>query len=449
MKFKSIFFVFCIVIFLVLIFIYSIISVKSEPSVESAVYKVYLTFNETYVEKTKEDRLFRPKEITPFENIVCELKTNAPGVSVIGERGEIAGKLIAVENGKEIIVKQGIVKKTHLTVNEGGEKFYIYRWYINGWPDGITQDQELMEKVIENQNLKCVVGGCGPGGCEGDLVHDLVVEGEKIKTSNCVHLWGPDDSDLNYGLPFKVFYIRGKSLDTSPFWFVTNRIRDYEEGFHKIDPFAQFPEKFSHYLDLKEYNDMYWKEGPEKMPEDLSCKGIPRLSVHYSTSSPVSLGFVFFTSKKKIYLNPLLCSKVGRKPSYVLMHEVGHAFCHLVDEYEYHFGGQVEIPESVIFPLLPNCAQFPYWDEYGDDFWKGCLIHGTPVTAKNFYRPSKLSIMNELKTTTPIPKDSKKFNVVSCGYCLKEIKEDLSPTISNWKECCNMDTVKPTGGCPS
>jgi len=38
---------------------------------------------------------------------------------------------------------------------------------------------------------------------------------------------------------------------------------------------------------------------------------------------------------------------------------------------------------------------------------------------------------------------SKKFNVVSCGYCTAAIKGG-NPK-SYWDECMNLDTIKPTG----
>ncbi len=103
----------------VLIFLFLFSNVLADTSLR-------ITFNESYIEKTKEERLFRPKEITPFDNIVCELKLSC----VVDQ--PIRAKLVTVdENGEETLIKEGVLKKG--MKSKDGEDFY-YRLYINGWP---------------------------------------------------------------------------------------------------------------------------------------------------------------------------------------------------------------------------------------------------------------------------------------------------------------------------
>lgn len=381
--------------------------------------KVNLALNPEYIKKTKKERKFTPTndKITGFDDIVCEARVST------SEDLSLQARLITRDKktNQDVIISSGFLVYSR---DEGDVR--IYNWKIKGWPYGWAGD-EIMEKIIENENVRCEV----------DLGGEKI-KSEEIETSNCVRLWGDEKQAV---LPFSIVNMRGKSTKLSPYEIVRFGEITYKNGFHAIDPFKSYKEKFAYYADLVEHDDEVYSVysgfyDPEnkkffgdwqfrQVPKDSACENARLYVFHNSrTYSAYSKKYA-----KIIFVNYLSALSAGYdKIGNIILHETGHAFCGLDDEYMLF--GSKKFPKDNL--LRKNCAQIPYWKNYGERNLVGCFVY------KNFYKPSQYSIMH----TFPSPYDNK-FNVVSCGYCLKEIKEDLSPIILNFQKCMNYDTVKP------
>jgi len=114
------------------------------------------------------------------------------------------------------------------------------------------------------------------------------------------------------------------------------------------------------------------------------------------------------------------------------MHEMGHSFCGLWDEYLYD-----NARTSTFSWGERNCVKdTKSFLGFGDATQVGCS------TYNDFHRPSFTSIMD--KST------AKLFNVVSCGYCLQflnESKQSVALLRRYFEECMAYNTIKPGAEC--
>lgn len=125
----------------------------------------------------------------------------------------------------------------------------------------------------------------------------------------------------------------------------------------------------------------------------------------------------------------------------VRVHENGHAFCDLSDEYL----------ELSVLPISwnkllehTNCTYDLPQDYgydgmlYGDTVWKGCKANKIIIASgeKDILRPSNTSFMGDHRI------DPFKLNTVSCAFCMKAI--DAGKDIHSYFPICNdLDTIKP------
>jgi len=348
--------------------------------VRSAEPKIFL--DPDYITETVEKRLFYPKEMTAFDNIICEVKSKEAGL-------DIDGRLITLdENDEELLITNG-----KLEFWKKIDDFYYYQWKIKGWDKGWTEDKEVMEKIVENKKIKCKISG------------SINSESRPYTTSNVVHLWG-------YDYAYKVGYQRADNSELSPKKIVSQGIDIYEKGFHGIDPFKTYQDYFSHYVLLDKSSD-------------YSVQYKKTFFFKKFSEEETFAGFVGIGDRSRIYMN----ERFSKDSPIVAMHEFGHGFCDLSDEYVYREWRPV--PFRKFNCRLPPGAQD--WIPYGALEYKGC----TSSSLTGVLRPSITSIM---KNAYLIPK----FNIVSCGYCLQKIRGGLIE--ENWQECENLDTIKKDEG---
>jgi len=215
-----------------------------------------------------------------------------------------------------------------------------------------------------------------------------------------VHISGKDLAVIN------VLYYRDASLSNSEMSaqqlvFKSERIASL--GFNEISPFREYKEKFSHYAELEQgacKKDEkilgFLKNIFKQLPPDRAGEALPGSKTAY----------INFNTAKDFT---------------TAIHETGHSFCRLDDEYI--------VDSSSIPSENTNCRKSNFWPaEFGNQI-KGC-------TNNDFFRSTENSIMN---------KDylSQEFNIVSCGYCLREINFRQKPIEDYWKSCLSLGVVKP------
>lgn len=279
--------------------------------------------------------------------------------------------------------------------------------------------------------------------------------------SNCARMSGD-------GI-FPIVAVRGTKAN-----FNIERFIDTFDSFHKtfetVAPFSSYKKKFSYFVDLNNYVDTEWLYGLEQVAiyNVLVARSIsPQLNFFSKIPRSVSscqipgATYMWYTSMANTSLPEGISAPAvgalavdGTRDSYVAVHEFGHAFGGLNDEYIYSAAAQNFAAGSGSMPPLDlpltNCAwnypaqKYSFGGKlYGGKTYLGCSW--TPITTTNmftgktvtnrFFRPSNKSIMNNQD-------DSHYFNVVSCGYLLKKIVAGTNPVGWYYPECFAMNTVK-------
>ncbi|MAG37862.1 hypothetical protein CMI45_00545 [Candidatus Pacearchaeota archaeon] len=445
--------------------------------------EVEVGYDPGYIDTAKKERLFDPgkqKEITPFDDIVCDVSINFPP-GKHKEASNLKGRLVTKgENDETVVLKEGsfIYNSFKDLKDEEGHDVSdiasavsgtdIYRWEIDGWPDGITTDKDKMDALVKDGNLKC------------EIVFD---DGKAMKNPSwerklnlCVHLWGYDgsvlDSDGNpMKAPFNIVTMRGKGSSR----LTVSRIKageilnlgktDMNAGYKSIDPFSEYEIEFSFDVDLKEHDNTNWeREGGSRSqytskanynPQKAStCGQDSRIYNFYTIGAGYGYYSDYFVPFAFIDFFSLNIFQYGAIPT-TAVHETGHAFGGLSDEYA-HSGLSIAVDESKVKALGKNCRlDHTTFLPYGDSDDKKDLCH-YPTTLHTFsgelieaaYAPSRGSIME----------DGGEFNVISCGYLLDQISKGsrFSPELLKnqpieyyFHQCCSLGTIGPAGGCPS
>jgi len=377
-----------------------------------------LFLSEQYKKETEKDRHFTPLDITPFDDIVCQVSIS----SSVELEGELHGELYTINEYGDLSLKTGtlsLISPDSIEDRFKREEVKLYSWKINGWSDGWITDDQLIKEVIKSKKILCRV-----------RINNTVYSTEK-PVETCVHLWGVDDSKFKFaykagtsanGLTLKW---SGDTLENIRTLMPSNQlvktaISNYESGFNQIDPFKTYKLAFSHYADLEVQDDTSWPMkhfigftyywGNEGRI-DRKCE-----ATHY-----------FFYEDRTTTSHSWPISSVMWLSSFgspiISVHEAAHGFCGLFDEYTYSpLGFFAELGVG------RNCRPclFNSFSPYGKNN-AGCTF-GT------LCRSSETSIM-EIYPTIP------RFNTIGCGYCLNQI---IGGKIEdNFKECSTMDTIYP------
>jgi len=334
-----------------------------------------------------------------------------------------------------------------------------YEWKLKGWQNGIV-DAAKMEKLILSitNNEPVYLGVLTYQEVNGE--REFKWEKSSVSFSVCAPMWGSGQHKVVFG--------RMDNTDYSLPKFIQDAESVRTSGFEKTDPFNQYRRYFSHLLDLHLSDPMPFNNSLIKLANPVS--GGPRYNLrrHNDTfanlsaigsscgnsSVTVALGKTLNPGQaamkgKALFVNKeveriLKAEKYHGSLPIVVLHEFGHAFAGLNDEYEY--GG----PDKEIPMPFRNCSTVPQsaWTynnvRYGDTVHKGCSYSsvyrigtGANKTAVPIYRPSDKSMMKAAQS------GEFRFNVVSCGYIIEAIKGGKAQDY--WQECMGYDTVKPTG----
>jgi len=372
---------------------------SGDVSLDSKDLKIYI--DPVYKEKMLIERNFEPSlPLNPFDEFIVEVKS----CSNLGLLPHKASIITNNEQGEQItLLNNGAFIEDHNNLG-------TYLWKVRTLTEDSAKLELLIESIVEDREVKLILS---------NPLHDDVLEKE-IRMSACVPVYGSGKN--------KLVSMRGVSAEISP-GFLVNKTIENKKLLISIDPFKQYKDEISYYVDLKNYDDSLDYVHME-LPSSMSiCNSqIDEARVYYfyneknhhilTSSGTRERGAFFWTGTKSIYLPP-------EKTPVVALHEGGHAFCGLNDEY----------PAYISLPKNPrNCVNNPSEEFsyngvlYGGTEFDGCLKSDKDST----HIPAEVSVMKSLNVN--------KFNVVSCGYCLSVIKGGSAQ--SHWAECEQMDTVK-------
>jgi hypothetical protein len=333
------------------------------------------------------------------------------------------GELITGEDAQTILNEGAL---THEEELDSGDYRY-YQWEIEGWMDGISDVDNKMEKLIRNGKFKCVVD---TEDCDEDE-H----ESADVDVALCIRLWGRNNAK------YALAYLRGESAGFSPKEIVKNGWDTMEE-LQGVDPFDTHKEKFKHNVDLWKHDDSDWGTLGERNYDYATFDS------HVSSDSKCSADiYTFFTTyfkKSTVLASATKNDHIYMKPDsakYAFVHEMGHVVGDLVDEYQVDHCWAVDALDWMAgaCDVGPNCVGDPEssYGDYGEHDIRGCKINDYS------YRPSQNSVMRK-------PSADKRFNVIGCGHCLKDILGGSYSMSYYYEKCCEeMDVIKPSSGCPT
>jgi len=436
-------------------------------------FKVELYLASDYIKETQQTRLFTPSldKATAFDDISCKLIVDKDEALAIKDLA-ITVKFI---DGAGNVVQSGNVLGKFIVGDKGYFTAGIGGW-ANGRAPGIAKDNEALEKLIKNPKLTCeiTVEGYAP------------VKSDALLLSNCVHLWGSDGATgANSGDPggllgevipaakFGIVIMGGESMK-----FVSNKVillgeLNRKEGFEKTSPFREYNKELSYYADLAEHDDTSWplKGGvsldPQKNAFDFeaydyvqtksSCKGVTGSSDYYIFyNNRTYAGYTQF-NQPAIFINPTDTREVFLARTAV--HEFGHAFGGLDDEYNY--SRQIkdewswsEFKFKRIGPGEKNCVKKPVNEIYNNGYYYNSKAYGDTIYNNNgagcyiyngFFTPSERSIMGGGMSYV----SAAQFNVISCYFLVRKLDNSLFPYQEGLDACMDAgwNTIKPDAEC--
>lgn len=338
----------------------------------------------------------------------------------------------------------------------------------------IADENAIINAVGSTKQFSVTAGGTGPsgftatfGGPYGSLGAAATVS---VPATNCVALGGTG--------PIKVVFARGKSWNSSISDLLYEAENTINNGYKVIDPYKTYFGSFSFYADLKPYDDS------SLVPITLANAQ----SVATNKSIQSSCSGAFIPDQYIFFIDPTTFGQTGYgEPGYAYpgkgvsivnlaeqdemeailsgwglddyhviaaaaIHETGHAFAGLLDEYLYSQTGTLDNIASIGTDSTENCSSNPSRDFRGNDGHMyggylnvGCsyLLTSIPPGAKHpnfYYRASDDNIMTSGTGVSTVPK----FDVISCGYIIAAIdRQALTQTnaATHWPQCLTLDTA--------
>ncbi|MFA6553910.1 MAG: hypothetical protein WCS89_00170 [Candidatus Paceibacterota bacterium] len=291
----------------------------------------------------------------------------------------------------------------------------------------------------------------------GPLTFDLSMK----KSETCKKISGDG--------PNKIVFLRGRTSELSSS-DLSGMANDFiNRGFKSVQPIKKYSNLLSFYIDEVELDDLPYSSGDQysngleyginrAVRTESKCNSIDKGDTIYllfykgRTASTVKMIAYTDFDSRVIKLN--MGSSKGKITEFVAVHEWGHAFAKLSDEYiiskEDYFGDLAKNIDS------KNCTTKPFEDYvdsehnimYGSDNNLGCshvyheLFDDNPKSdrASVFYRPSPVSIM-DLYGHLLTPGAGQRFNVISCGYVISAMLNEpimKKNAQKHWAECLQM-----------
>ena len=419
-------------------------------------------FSLSYVDDTKKTRKFTPSGlVSPFDDIAliftfpspanCSFQFNGFGNPIV--ELSVDGKVLYNYTNLET---EEVVDLEHNQIMES----LIIRGWSNGQM-GIIPDtnkmEQLVDAIVNNKDIVFTVKNATGWAAGWKYVgwnsetNTRKIVGRPIpqkpqqittKMTNCVHMFGSGK--------YNIFNLRTVESGTSGLYadvFIQRINFVIQEGFRKLDPFAKYLEgrnSFSHYVDLAAYREKVLENDKNFYCSGLSCseKALPS-TVTYPVIG-LNNSYCFHGDKPsviKFKLSNLLGFYEGSQNIRIdfqtiitYLHEFGHAFADLNDEYNYNPPRTLRENDflncrknqNAFFPSYQGCTNPSYFRSTVSGIMAGCY--------RLLYRDNS----GVVKSISSVGWD--KFNVISCIYIVARIGGDTN-------KCIEMDTIKSTDEC--
>lgn len=430
----------------------------SEPFLtpENSLLDYKIEMDSEYVEKIRKERGFTPNinSLSPFDNFavvatfkVCPPTDNdAQRFKAILMTQDSFGMALVVATSEfkwqDKEINGETITKDEINYGRKGTYRAVFQGYKGDYDS--KKLEGLIASIANNRPVWIRILAYNQDGTSINL--DNLAKDVPIKMTNCVQVYGGG----KHGLVFA----RLDSLDPSlapyiaPIYLINAANALRAEGIERTDPFKKYKNEFSYYADISNRFRGSDIINPN-FRKIVSCQG--KTYVVYNKDKPLlySFGGGFVSRANNfIFIYPD-ASYPPYNHSQLIMHEMGHAFCGLADEYRLGYVSSIS-PERLKLTTKSNCASDPLTRYRGNDnkiYGKtslpGCgylsFSNGIRKTDNlEIYRPSESSLMGSFWKDDVVKRPTK-FNAVSCGYCLASIKGGNAKDY--YPECARMDTI--------
>jgi len=414
------------------------------PASESSQYRVddiQVFLDPSYISETILSRDFTPTKITPYSNIIVEIKVLDCGVPITPPYAniwDVEGQLTTGTSSDVLFQEKFSSRNTDFSFFKSVGDHSYYHWKIKGTFLDIYNNYGFLES--ENALKILVDSGNDWAPVRAKVVKDNIeLNARTFPVDFCVQIGGSGN----------IAFIGTTS--TNNFLGVVNAMEDImEDGFYSIDPFKRFENKLSFFADLKYFDDSSWLKKPiinvpgkmvfimppafNKINSQTSCNN-PNPNYIYFNDGSLNYASksipIFFTSSDS--------HAESMQREGIAVHETGHSLCKLDDEYKYglltYFTIPVTSSKNCIYAMAPCSWE---WGSYGNCYTRGCA---NVILGKI---PSNGSIMNAPVISSGRFEDPR-FNTVGCAYCLKKILPGGPTSMEPYFKYCNssnMDIIR-------
>lgn len=423
-----------------------------------------LVYDSEYVKRIQTERKFNPK--LPFSlfdefNLIINMKK-----CYVPQNPPFKASLMTLDSqGNEITLQNA------MSGLQFGESFigpsFVWEHADQYWSSSITEE-EKEALVLQSEGTYLAKFGNLVNTLPPEQLEVLI---DSIFKNRPIFIRITDDSNPRHKKEVKVpmtncaqFYesgkhkmvfMRGTSSKLAASGLINNGDRGIKEGFAKIEPFKTYLSEFSFFIDFVNHDDSTESVVGDTFFEDLSrkissCGPYMSQTIFYRGDEKFPGDFFGFGSytDKNIFMRAKIPKKytLQGKESLVLIHETGHAFANLDDEYDKSkWTGVI----ARFYKLVPgswytniNCVNSfnKYLFEgklFGESKIQGCGFE------KSYYPSSDKNIMKD-------PDTSQKFSLIQCANILSNMKGGVAS--SYLKDCLSIYNLERPNcnitGCP-
>jgi hypothetical protein len=428
----------------------------SKPLEIKDIESVNVFLDPSYVEDTKKPisgggRGITPTDITPYDDIIVEVKVKKPCPSdpsenPAPERLDFSSKIVA--DSQDIVDggSSALAKVSGDSEKDETNDYVWYQWKITGWPSGIVGESGMESLVSAIADSKNIVAKISKGSSKESA----------ISFSNCVHTSGSGSITI---ASHRMASSTEPQIKTSEVFAKSEAFKI--NGIEVINPFKTYSDSFSYYVNLEKVELFDFNRPPHG--RNLA----PYLS--QSNTCVKKLNFLYNNqyggSSASDGEGTMLISMLKDQTRMIRtqFHELGHEFCKLGHESDLldsdTSGLPVAEPNSNLCDSYTTCTNLqPRMTTDGSSIYiyKGIKYADAFPSKENYlgakigsyWQPGKGSVMYPapLGLYQNARPELSLFNTVSCGYCISAI-EGGDP-MKYWPQCACMDgVVGPDGIC--